>query len=71
MWGIIQKKDTHTHDFDVTLLIDAYRLRTIKKRGISNSVLYLVIAPKEEAVVRGLTILREGIHLSDRKLLGH
>ncbi|MBE9523304.1 MAG: hypothetical protein IME95_08940, partial [Proteobacteria bacterium] len=43
--------DTHTLHFDVTLLIDAYRLRTIKKRGISNSVLYLVIAPKEEAVV--------------------
>jgi hypothetical protein len=57
--------------FKINTLIDAYRLRTIKKRGIGNSVLYLVIAPKEEAVVRGLITLREGIHLSDRKLLGH
>ena len=39
--GIIQKKDTHTLDFDVTVLIDAYRLHTIKKHGIGDTVLYL------------------------------
>ena len=58
-------------NFKINILIDAYQLRTIKKCSIDDIVLYLVIAPEEKAVARGLTILREGIHLSDRKLLGH
>ncbi|MBW1715475.1 MAG: hypothetical protein JRJ77_06535 [Deltaproteobacteria bacterium] len=53
--------------YDMALLIDAYRLRTTKKHGIGDTVLYLVIGPKEEALVRGLT----GIHLCNRKLLGY
>jgi len=55
----------------INIFIGAYRLHTIKKRGIGDTVLYLVIAPKDEAVVRGLTILGEGIHLSGREILGH